>query len=142
MSEMNPLLLLGGLIGTITALLIFAYASVKDKKAAMGFDRNMADGEIVRRLAVYARPYTKQFVLVGVLVLFSIAYDIFSPLIVGYIEEMVVGEFRLEKLFSTVVVYAGVLVFSMVSSYFQAIILQKVALALCFWVCLFNGRNN
>ena len=126
MSEMNPLLLLGGLIGTITALLIFAYASVKDKKAAMGFDRNMADGEIVRRLAVYARPYTKQFVLVGVLVLFSIAYDIFSPLIVGYIEEMVVGEFRLEKLFSTVVVYAGVLVFSMVSSYFQAIILQKV----------------
>ena len=126
MSEMNPLLLLGGLIGTITALLIFAYASVKDKKAAMGFDRNMADGEIVRRLAVYARPYTKQFVLVGVLVLFSIAYDIFSPLIVGYIEEMVVGEFRLEKLFSTVVVYAGVLVFSMASSYFQAIILQKV----------------
>ena len=126
MSEMNPLLLLGGLIGTITALLIFAYASVKDKKAAMGFDRNMADGEIVRRLAVYARPYTKQFVLVGVLVLFSIAYDIFSPLIVGYIEEMVVGEFRLEKLFSTVAVYAGVLVFSMVSSYFQAIILQKV----------------
>ena len=126
MSEMNPLLLLGGLIGTITALLIFAYASVKDKKAAMGFDRNMADGEIVRRLAVYARPYTKQFVLVGVLVLFSIAYDIFSPLIVGYIEEMVVGEFRLEKLFFTVAVYAGVLVFSMVSSYFQAIILQKV----------------
>ena len=122
----NPLLLVGAVIGVITALLIAAYVGVKDKKTSMGFERNMDDGEILRRLAGYARPYLGRFVLVGFLILFSIAYDIVSPLIVGSIEEMVVGEFELNTLFAGVAVYAGVLVFSMASTYLQAVILQRV----------------
>ena len=122
----NPLLLVGAVIGVITALLIAAYVGVKDKKTSMGFERNMDDGEILRRLAGYARPYLGRFVLVGFLMLFSIAYDIVSPLIVGRIEELVVGEFELNALFAGVAVYAGVLVFSMVSTYLQAVILQRV----------------
>ena len=126
MKTVNPLLLVGAVIGVVTALLIFAYASVKDKKESMGFERNMSDGEIVRRLVQYAKPYGGKFALVGVLVLCSITYDIASPLIVGSIEEMVVGEFALNTLFAAVAVYAGVLVFSMGSTYLQAVILQKV----------------
>ena len=42
----NPLLLVGAVIGVITALLIAAYVGVKDKKTSMGFERNMDDGEI------------------------------------------------------------------------------------------------
>ena len=126
MANVNPLLLVGAVIGVVTALLVFAYASVKDKKGSMGFERNMADGEIVRRLVQYAKPYGGKFILVGFLVLFSISYDIASPLIVGYIEELVVGDFTLDHLFASVAVYAGVLVFSMLSTYFQAVILQKV----------------
>lgn len=122
----NPLLLVGGVIGAVTVLLVAAYACVKDKKTAMGFERNMDDGEILRRLAGYAKPYLKQFILVGFLVLFSIAYDIASPLIVGYIEELVVGDFSLSSLYASVAVYAGVLVFSMGSTYLQAVILQRV----------------
>ena len=126
MANVNPLLLVGAVIGVVTALLVFAYASVKDKKGSMGFERNMADGEIVRRLVQYAKPYGGKFIIVGFLVLFSISYDIASPLIVGYIEELVVGDFTLGHLFASVAVYAGVLVFSMLSTYFQAVILQKV----------------
>ena len=126
MKTVNPLLLVGAVIGVVTALLLFAYASVKDKKESMGFERNMSDGEIVRRLVQYAKPYGGKFALVGVLVLCSISYDIAAPLIVGYIEEMVVGEFALNTLFAAVAVYAGVLVFSMGSTYLQAVILQKV----------------
>ena len=126
MANVNPLLLVGAVIGVVTALLVFAYASVKDKKGSMGFERNMADGEIVRRLIQYAKPYGGKFIIVGFLVLFSISYDIASPLIVGYIEELVVGDFTLNHLFASVAVYAGVLVFSMLSTYFQAVILQKV----------------
>lgn len=126
MANVNPLVLVGAVIGVVTALLVFAYASVKDKKGSMGFERNMADGEIVRRLVQYARPYGGKFIIVGFLVLFSISYDIASPLIVGYIEELVVGDFTLDHLFASVAVYAGVLVFSMLSTYFQAVILQKV----------------
>ena len=126
MKTVNPLLLVGAVIGVVTALLIFAYASVKDKKESMGFERNMSDGEIVRRLVQYAKPYGGKFALVGVLVLCSISYDIAAPLIVGGIEEMVVGKFALNTLFAAVAVYAGVLLFSMGSTYLQAVILQKV----------------
>ena len=126
MMHLNPLVLVGAVIGVITALLVAAYAAVKDKKNAMGFERNMEDGEIMRRLARYARPYLSKFLIVGLLMLFSIAYDIISPLIVGRIEELVAGEFELRALFLGVSVYAGVLVFSMGSTYLQAVILQRV----------------
>ena len=126
MANVNPLLLVGAVIGIVTALLVLAYALIKDKKETMGFERTMNDGEILRRLAGYAKPYLAKFVVVLFLMLFSIAYDIISPLIVGALEELVSGEFELPRLFAGVAVYAGVLVFSMASTYFQAVILQRV----------------
>ena len=126
MMSLNPLLLVGGVIGTVSVLLLIAYACIKDKKTSMGFERSMADGEILRRLFGYAKPYLKQFVVVGFLVLVALSYDIASPLIVGYIEELVVGDFELKSLYVSVAVYAGVLVFSMASTYLQAVILQRV----------------
>ena len=126
MANVNPLLLVGAVIGVVTALLVLACALVKDKKEMMNFERTMNDGEILRRLAGYAKPYLAKFVVVLFLMLFSIAYDIISPLIVGALEELVSGEFELPRLFVGVAVYAGVLVFSMASTYFQAVILQRV----------------
>ena len=126
MANVNPLLLVGAVIGVVTALLVLAYALVKDKKETMDFERTMNDGEILRRLAGYAKPYLAKFVVVLFLMLFSIAYDIISPLIIGALEELVSGEFELPRLFVGVAVYAGVLVFSMASTYFQAVILQRV----------------
>ncbi len=126
MANVNPLLLVGAVIGVVTALLVLACALIKDKKETMGFERTMNDGEILRRLAGYAKPYLAKFVVVLFLMLFSIAYDIISPLIVGALEELVSGEFELPWLFAGVAVYAGVLVFSMASTYFQAVILQRV----------------
>ncbi|MEE0497632.1 MAG: ABC transporter ATP-binding protein [Gemmiger sp.] len=126
MTELNPLVLVGAVIGAVTALLVLAYALVKDKKETMGFERTMADSEILRRLAGYAKPYRAKFVIVLFLMLFSIAYDIVSPLIVGALEELVSGDFALSQLYIGVAVYAGVLVFSMASTYLQAVILQRV----------------
>lgn len=126
MADINPLLLVGAVVGGVTALLVAAYACVKDKKTAMGFERQMKDGEILTRLFAYAKPYRAKFVLVLFLMLFSIAYDIIAPLIVGALEELVAGEFVLSRLYVGVAVYAGVLVFSMVSTYLQAVILQRV----------------
>ncbi len=125
MREYYPLLVVGAIIGLFSIVLSVAYALMKDKQSAVGFDRNMKDGEIVRRLLVYAKPYWKQFLLVGFVMLFSIAYDIASPLIIGWIEELIVGDFALGQLFSAVALYASILVVSMVCSYVQAIVLQK-----------------
>lgn len=64
MANVNPLLLVGAVIGVVTALLVLAYALVKDKKETMDFERTMNDGEILRRLAGYAKPYLAKFVVV------------------------------------------------------------------------------
>ncbi len=126
MLNFNPLLLVGGVIGVFSLIFIIAYLSIKDKKAAIGFDRNMKDGEIVKRLLRYAKPYFSSFILVLVLMLFSIAYDIASPLIVGKIQALIAEEFTMAALLTYVTVYGSVLVVSLVSSYLQAIILQRV----------------
>ena len=125
MREFFPLLVVGGVIGTFTLIFVFAYAFMKNKKEAIGFDRNMKDGEIMARLLKYARPHWASFLLAFLIMLFSIAYDIIAPIIVGNIEKLVVEEFELSSLFIQVGVYAAILVISMVCTYFQAIILQK-----------------
>lgn len=125
MHEYYPLLLCGGVIGLFSAIFIFAYATMKDKKEAIGFDRNMKDGELIRRMIVYARPHWKSFALAVVLMLLSIGYDVASPLLVGNIEEMIKGEFALSGLFRLVAVYGGILVVSTLCSYAQRLILQK-----------------
>ena len=99
---------------------------MKNKKEAIGFDRNMKDSEIVRRLLVYAKPHIKSFVLVGFIMLFSISYEIVSPLMIGKIERLLTGQFEMSRLIGYVAIYASVLVLSLISSYVQAIVLQKV----------------
>lgn len=125
MHDYYPLLLCGGVIGLFSAIFIFAYATMKDKKEAIGFDRNMKDGELIRRMIVYARPHWKSFALAVVLMLLSIGYDVASPLLVGNIEEMIKGEFALSGLFRLVAVYGGILVVSTLCTYAQRLILQK-----------------
>ena len=125
MREYLPIVIVGAIIGVFTLIFVLAYARLRRQKEAIGFDRNMPDGEIVRRLLHYAKPYRGQFVLVLVIMLVTIAYDVASPLIVGYIEELVKADFPLKSLFSAVAVYAVLLVISMVCTYFQSMILQK-----------------
>ena len=126
MNEYLPILIVGAIIGTFAVLFIIAFALVKNKKEALGFERHVDDRQIVRRLMVYAKPHWKLFLLVLVIMLVSIGYDLVSPLLVGHIEETVKGDFELPYLFSAVAVYAGILIVSMVSTYFQAMILQKI----------------
>jgi len=125
MREYYPLIIIGAIIGVISVIFIVAYALIKDKKNAIGFDRNMKDSVLIKRLLKYARPYTLNFVSVLFLMLFSISYDIIAPLLVGYIEGMIKEQFELSKLYALVAVYASILIVSLISTYFQAIILQK-----------------
>ena len=125
MYEYYPLIIIAGSLTLVAGLFILAYVLMKDKKAAIGFDRNMKDSEILRRLIRYAKPHAKSFALVALVMVVAIGYDIASPLIVGYIEEMIKNDFPLPKLFSIVAVYAGILVVSLSCSYIQSITLQR-----------------
>ncbi len=125
MREYYPLLLVGAIVGLLSGAFILAYALIKNKKEAVGFDRHMKDGEITRRLLQYAKPHWKSFAFVLVVMAFSIAYDIVAPLIIGSIEEMVKGDFELKSLFSSVALYAGILIISVACTYIQTMVLQK-----------------
>ena len=126
MREYLPILILGAIIGVFTLVFVVLYVMEKDKKETMGFERHMSDGEIVRRLLRYAAPYKGQFALVLVIMLISIVYDLLSPLLIGHIVDVVQGEFELRYLLRVVLCYAGILVVSLVSTYLQAMILQKI----------------
>lgn len=125
MRNYYPLLIIGGFLGLVSAIFILAYALIKDKKEAFGFERNMKDGEIIRRLLKYAKPYYKSFLLVFVLMLFSISNSIISPLLIGDIEGTIKTDFELSALFLRVAAYALVVAVSLVASYFQSMILQR-----------------
>ncbi|MBO5975916.1 MAG: ABC transporter ATP-binding protein, partial [Oscillospiraceae bacterium] len=125
MKEYLPILIVGAIIGCVSLIFLIAFAAVKNKKEDMGFDRNMPDGEIIVRLLRYAKPHWKQFLLALIIMLFSIAYDVVSPLIIGHIEETIKERFEMSYLLILVAIYGSLLVVSMICTYAQAMILQK-----------------
>ena len=125
MREYYPLLLTGALVGFFSLVFTLAYAGMKDKKKQIGFDRNMKDSEITWRLLAYAKPYWKSFLFVLIVMIFSISYDVLSPLIVGRTEELVKGDFEMSGLLRLVLLYFGILVCAQFCSYIQAMVLQK-----------------
>ena len=125
MNEYLPLLIVGAIIGLFTLIFVVAYVLEFKNKAVRGYDRNMSDGEIVRRLLAYAKPYWKQFALTFLVMVISIAYDIVSPLLIGDIQSVVKDSFQLRDLYIRVAVYASILVVSLLCTYLQAMLLQK-----------------
>ena len=120
-----PILFSGALIGVFTVAFLLAWLKVRKEKAAIGFDRNMPDSEIVRRLLVFAKPYWKSFAFTLVLMFISVGHELASPLIVGYVEELVVTSFDLNQLFIAVAVYVVILLVSLLCTYLQSLILQR-----------------
>ena len=125
MPNYYPILVVGGILGLFATIFLVAFITMKDKKQAIGFDRNMKDSEITRRLLRYAKPYVGNFIVVGFLMLLSIAYDLVSPLIVSNIEKTITSEFEMRDILIKVGLYASILLVSLGSMYLQAIILQK-----------------
>ena len=126
MREYLPILILGAIIGIFTLIFLTVYLLEKNKKQSMGFDRHMADTEIVKRLLQYAKPYYKQFVLIVFIMLFSIVYDLVSPLLIGNLIELVQDDFEINYLMMMVAAYAGILIVSLICTFIQSMILQKI----------------
>lgn len=125
MNEYLPIWIVGGIIGVFTIVFLLAYYALRKVKEDPELDRNMPDGEIVRRLLRYAKPYWKSFILVFFIMILSIVYDLVSPLIVGKIQGLIKNDFELSQLYAMVGVYAGILIVSLICTYLQAMILQK-----------------
>ncbi len=125
MKEFFPLISVGGVVGAFALVFFIAYLTIRKQKEAIGFDRNMKDWDITVRLLKYAKPYIGNFIFVFFLTLVSVGYDILSPLLIGNIEGMIKDKFEMADLLSMVAVYVSILLVSLISTYCQAIILQK-----------------
>ena len=127
MMEFLPVLIVGAIIGSFAIIFIMAYIALRKKTEELpDNERNMSDGELIKRLLAYAKPFWKQFLIVLCLMVFSICYDIVSPLIIGNIQDLVKQSFELSDLYKAVIIYASILIVSMICTYLQSIILQKV----------------
>lgn len=126
MYEYLPIIIIVAIVGALTILFILADIALKRAKKDVTSERTMKDGELVRRLIQYAKPYKKEFALVFFLMVFSIIYDLVAPLIIGGVEKLVKDDFELQELYMKVGVYATILVISMLCTYVQTIVLQKV----------------
>ena len=125
MTEYLPILIVAAIIGVFALAFLVAYGVLRRRQRKSG-ERNMADREIIRRLLSYAKPFRKQFALVFVVMVISIAYDVAAPLLVGKIQGIIKGKFELPQLYRMVGVYAAVLVVSVVCTYFQSMTLQRI----------------
>ena len=125
MHEFYPLIAVGAVIGVLSVIFTAAYMTIRKQKEAIGFDRTMKDAEITRRLLAYAKPYWKNFAFVLCLMLFSVSYDIVAPILMGHIVGLLEGNFEMSYLLRAVLIYASILIVSLVCSYVQAIVLQK-----------------
>ena len=127
MHEYLPILIAGGIIGVFATLAIVAYCIIRRQKEDMtDRERHMSDREIIARLLHYAKPYKKNFVAVFFIMLFSIVYDLIAPLMMAHIQDTIKEDgFSLTYLFTVVAFYAGILIVSLICTYFQAMILQK-----------------
>ena len=126
MYQYYPLLFVGGVVGLFSIIFGIAYLTIKNKKEEIGFDRNMKDSEILKRLLHYAKPHIGSFIVVGLLMLFSIAYSVVSPRLMGFIIDFLDADFEMNTLIFYIFVYAAILITSLVFQYIQAIILQKI----------------
>ena len=125
MYEFFPLIAVAAVLGIVSVIFIAAYMTIRKQKEAIGFDRNMKDSEITKRLLVYAKPYIGNFAAVLGLMMFSVAYDIISPILLGNIVDVLRENFAMADLLRLVAVYASILIVSLVCTYIQAIVLQR-----------------
>ncbi len=126
MNDYLPVVLTAAVICGFALAFLIAYGRLRRSEKDQDSDRTMSDKEIVKRLFGYAKPYWKQFVLVLVIMAFSIINDLLSPTLIGNIEELVKDTFTYPELLAKVILYAGILVVSLVSMYLQTMILQKI----------------
>ncbi len=125
--EFLPVVIVAALIGAFTvAFLIAWFALKKNKDDGDDRERKISDRQLIGWMLGYARPYWKSFAGVLVIMVFSVVYDVISPLIMSDVQELIKDDFELAELYIKVGVYVGILLISVVCTYAQAMILQRV----------------
>ena len=124
--EFLPIIIVAAIIGAFTvAFLIAWFALRKHKDEGDDRERKISDKALILRLLKYAAPHWKSFAVCLLIMVFSVVYDVISPLLMGEVQKLIKEDFELKQLFLMVGLYASILVVSVICTYFQAMILQR-----------------
>ena len=124
--EFLPVIIVAAIIGAFTVTFLIAWAALRKNKDKEDHERSLSDRELIGRLLRYAAPHWKSFVAVFLIMIFSVIYDVLAPYLMGEVQRLIAGDFELSQLLTLVGVYAGILLVSVVCTYFQAMILQRM----------------
>jgi len=86
----------------------------------------MKDGEIVRRLLSYARPFLKRFILVFIIMFISVAISVFEPIILGKSIDVIIYDFQPLVLATYLSLLILVIVSGNILNYTQTIVLNEI----------------
>ena len=129
LKEFLPIVIVVSLIGSFTTAFIIAWFALKKRKDdGDDRERKISDKELFKRLLHYVKPHWKSFIAVFAIMLFSAGYDVVSPLLMKWVLELIAGDFALRELYTLVAVYASILVVSLICTYLQALLLQRIGL--------------
>ena len=124
-----PIVIVVSLIASFTTAFIIAWFAVKKRKDdGDDRERKISDKELFARLLHYVKPHWKSFIVVFVIMIISAGYDVISPLLMSWVLELIAGEFELRELFTLVGTYASILIVSLICTYLQALLLQRIGL--------------
>ena len=128
--EFLPVVIVAALIGSFATTFIIAWIALKKSKddGMEDHERKLSDKELVSRLLRYAKPHWKSFAACLLIMLFSVVYDVLSPWLMSKVQKLIATEFELTELYLLVGVYAGILVVSLICTYLQALLLQRIGL--------------
>ncbi|MBR4972273.1 MAG: hypothetical protein IKY59_04815, partial [Oscillospiraceae bacterium] len=88
--EYLPVVIVASVIGAFAVAFIIAWFALrKNKEEGDDRERKLSDKELILRLLQYAKPHWKSFVGVLFIMIFSVVYDVISPLLMGYIQDMI-----------------------------------------------------
>lgn len=86
----------------------------------------MKDRDIIKRLLKYARPYTKQFLIVGLFMIFTVGFAILEPYIVGLSFNVIEGDFDGQKLLLYLSTLVAIILAGNIFNYIQTIMLNTL----------------
>ncbi|MCD6482150.1 MAG: ABC transporter ATP-binding protein [Candidatus Izimaplasma sp.] len=93
----------------------------------------MKDGDIIKRLLVYAKPFIPAFIVTSILMVFTVVLALLGPYLIGRSMDVInTPNIDLNLLFTILSIYGLSIVLGSVVNYAQTIVLQKTGQGIIF----------
>lgn len=98
--------------------------------------RKMSDGQIIKRLFIYVKPFIKQLIFAIIMVLLLVGLDILAPLLFAEVINQLSADQINEQTFTNIIIIVGIyfltMIVSAILSYKQTMLLQKTGQKIIF----------